>query len=262
MYYYQYEAYFLFGDISLRLEPSYFQMASLLMWFTAILTFGLLVFSAIANKRGRVLGCLAAIAAPFGAYGANQVVSNFAMLDFGFFNYKATSTVSLEDAINKLSTRISEEFVERILFSPYFIWGIIWSVVIAFATLIILVYSIVAIKSRRGKILALFAMIIAIVRFILIAPVQPFSIIAGFFKIDILEYSTALQLLWIALFFLAWALPALLLAFQALICLVNRAKDALLDAKAMADAEALANIIANAKASQSENAGAPEEPQS
>ena len=70
-------------------------------------------------------------------------------------------------------------------------------------------------------------------------------------------------LVWIAFFFIAWALPALLLALQGLICLVNKGKDAIADAKAKADAEALADIIAKAKAAQAENEEAPatEEPQ-
>ena len=258
MYYYQYEAFFFGGDISLRLSENYLRTIGGIVWLAIFAAFAMVLFSAIANKKARVLGCITAVMAPLGIYAAHQSVINYAALDFSFMGtLKATSTVSFADATRKLYEMLAEKFAERILTSPAFLSYLFWAAVVFVATIITLVYAILVIKSRRGKGLAVGAMVLVIVKFLLIGPMQTFTILANSYNIDLADLfgplATDLQLYWEVLYYGATLLPLLLIAVQALICLVNKAKDELLDAQAKADAEALANIIANYNPNVSDN---------
>ena len=228
-YYYQYEAYFMFGDISLRLGEGYAAIMGLLVALAAFAAFALVLFSAIANKKGRVFGCITAVFAPLGILAAHWSVTNYAKLDFSFMgNLKATSSVSMSDAMTKLSEKLVEEFTERILSCPEYYLFLFWSVVAGFCTIITLVYTIILLKSKKGSGLAVGAMILVILKFIFMSPIQSFTAFAGYLKIDLADLfgpiANYIQLGWETVFYAATLLPLLLIAVQALMCLLGKDK--------------------------------------
>ena len=258
-YYYYYEAFFIGGDISLRLSPNYIAFMGAIVWLAIFAAFGLVLFSAIANKKARVLGCITAVFAPLGIYAAHQSVVNYAALDFSFMGtIKATSTVSQSDAISKLYEMLAEEFIERIVSHPAFLAYLFWAVVLGISTIVTLVYAILLIKSRRGRGLAVGAMVAIIVKFILIGPMQSITTLANAANLDLTDIygplAADIQLFWEFLFYAATLLPLLLIGIQALLCLVNKKKDDAADAaKAEAATIAQAQVDVNINYNPNQN---------
>lgn len=237
-YYNVYEAYFMFGDISLRLNEGYRLIMGLLVALATVAAFALVLFTAIANKKGRIFGCITAVFAPLGILAAHQSVLNYAKLDFGFMgNLKATSTVSMNDAMTKLFEMLNERFAERILSSPAFYMYLLWSAVAGFCTIITIVYTILLLKSKKGSGLAVGAMILVILKFLFIAPIQSFTAMAGYLKLDLGALLTGnIQMLWEGFYYAATLLPLLLIAVQALMCLLAAKKEAKASVAAPAEA--------------------------
>jgi hypothetical protein len=245
-YIYTYEAYFMFGDISLRLGEGYSVIMGLLVALAAIAAFALVLFSAIANKKGRIFGCIAAVFAPLGILAAHWSVTNYAQLDFSFMGrLKATSTVSMSDAITKLSEMLVEEFTEKILSTPEYYAFLLWTVVAGFCAIITIVYTIILLKSDKGNGLAVGALILVILKFIFMSPIQSITAFAGYIKLDLVDLfgpvANYIQLGWETAYYAATLLPLLLIAIQALMCLLGKKKKAtapVVDAPAEAVAEA------------------------
>ena len=240
--YYVYEAYFLFGDISLHLNHLYNVVASILMVLATVLTFALLLCSAIMNKRARVFGIITAIMAPIGAIAAHLTVTSYASLDFSFTqNLKGTSSVSMSDAMTDLFSQFTEQLTERVATSPMFLLFPVFAGLVGFASIFLIVYTALLIKSKKGKGLAIASMIIVILRFLFLSPLQTITIVGNYLNLGIDSLGSMIQLVWIVFFYAAWLLPILFVGIQGILNLVNAKKEKAAALAAEAEAPAVVN---------------------
>ena len=190
----------------------------------SIVAFALVLFTAIAIKRARPYGIVVALAQPVGLYAAMKIVQQYAQIDFSCLAITKYSSISLDDAMNKLNEAIAQAFTEQIL--PKMIGMAPWLLITGIVFIMTLVYAILLFKAK-GKGLAIAAMVLTIIRFLLFSPVEQVSLL--------LEHGSAqIQTAWDLVYRLIFMLPLLLLAIQGIINLVANAKAKKAAAKAPA----------------------------
>ena len=224
-YTYSYEARFeLLGDLGVSLAPGFAGTLTAISIVVGILALALLVFTAVAVKRARVFGIIAAVLQPLGFLAGAKTLVTYASVPWDKLDGQvAYSSVSTSDAISKLMDQIKEIFIKDI--APHCAGFFIWSAVLAFVSVITVVYSILLLK-EKGKGLALSAMILGIIRFAFISPIELTTAYLGLLGLsDVMgSLGNGLQGLWSVFFTFMMFLPVLLLAVQGLIVLLKNAK--------------------------------------
>ena len=135
---YYYEAKSIIPDISLHLTEDYAAGAQKLALIMAILAFACVLFTAIAHKKARPLGIITAIAQPIGFFAAFKYVIAYGDIDFSCLSMTATSSVSLDDAMNKLREALSERLATEVF--PDLFAAIPWSLLMLTAFIITVIY--------------------------------------------------------------------------------------------------------------------------
>ena len=225
-YVYSYEAQSYISDISLHLDEAYLSTAMTMTVIFSIIAFALVMFTAIAIKRARPYGVVVAIAQPLGLFAAMKIVEVYASIDFSCMEITKYSSVSLDDAMNKLDEALADAFIENIF--PKMMGMFPWMFLLLATFVLTLVYAIMLFKVK-GKGLAIAAMIILIFKYLFMNPVEMFSLILQ-------SGSPAIQSGWDMIFRLAYLFPLCLLAIQGVINLVAAKKKGV-EAPAAAPAE-------------------------
>lgn len=236
MYYNSYEAYSIIGDISLHLDEFYAASAFGTFLVISIVAFALTLFAAIAIKRARPYGIIVALAQPVGFYATMQYVLSYAQIDFSCLEMKVTSSVSMDDAMSKLSEKLTEAFITNIV--PYIGSLVIWSLVLLCVFVMTLIYICLLIKAGYGKGLAIGALIIYILQYLFIPPVNTLPML--------LEMgNSATQGIWDIVHNFAALLPLILIAIQGIVVLVGnaKAKKTAAATAAFVAAQAAANVV-------------------
>ena len=218
MYTKTYEAHSIISDISLHLDESYAASAMIGMIIAAIAAFALTLFVAIAIKKARPFGVIVAVAQPIGLYAAMQTVLQYAKIDFSCLEITKTSSVSMDDAMNKLNTAIGEAFVQQIF--PQMLGMLIWGLVTTIVFVLTLVYVVMILKAKgkgNPKGLIIGSLVILIVKFLLVNPVEMFSLMLQ-------KGSTSVQSTWDIVFRLIYLLPLILLAVEGIVTISAKSK--------------------------------------
>ena len=226
-YYYEAKSIGMFGSKPLILDEAYAKSALIGMILFSILAFAMILLSVIFNKKARPLGVVAAIAQPVGLFAAMKCVTSFAQIDFSSLYITVTSTKSLDDAMSKLYEQVGENFVTKVL--PNMYTYILWGCLITVATIITLIYAAMLMKGK-GKALAVVALILLILRWVLLCPVEMITMFMG-------NPSQEIQAAWDVLYRVLYILPALFIGISGL---MNIKKGAAVEAPvAEATAEAV-----------------------
>ena len=224
-YVYTYEARLeLFGGVGVNLPDALLGAITAMSIVMGIIALALLVFTAIAIKRGRVFGIIAAICQPVAFLAGAKVLTNYASLPLDQLDgLVAYSSVSTSDAISKLMEMVKEIFVRDI--APKCAGVFVWAVVLFVASVLTFVYYILLIK-EKGKGLSITALILAVLRTFFVSPIELMTAGLSLLGLGALisAFGGALQTVWLAVFFGMMLLPVLLVAIQGLIVLVNNAK--------------------------------------
>ena len=239
-YYYEAKSIGMFGSKPLILDETYAKSALIGMILFSIVAFAMVLLAAIFIKKARPLGIVAAIAQPVGLFAAMKCVINFAQIDFSSLYVTVTSTVSLDDAMSKLYEQVGENFMTKVLPNMYIF--ILWACVITVCTVITLIYAAMLMKGK-GKALAVVALILLILRWVFLSPVEMIGMFIG-------DPSQDMQVLWDLVYRFLYILPALFIGIAGL---MNIKKDA-----APAVAEAVAEAAAPAEAAEATEAPAEE----
>ena len=215
MYQYTYEARSIFPNISLYLGDAY--ASTVLPWtiVIAVLAFAAALLTAIGIKKARPLGIITAILQPLGVFSAMQMVVQYGTIDFSGLVMTRTSTVSMEDAMSKLRAAYSEVFFSEIY--PKMFAFTLWSILLLAVTIVTLVYVILLFKAKKGKGLAIAALILLIIRFVCCQPVEMMSVVLG-------NGSVTIQSAWDHFYHFAYFLPLLLIGIQGIVNLVGAKK--------------------------------------
>ena len=215
MYQYTYEARSIFPNISLYLDKAY--PFDVFPWtiIMAILAFAAVLLTAIGIKKARPLGIITAILQPLGVFSAMQMVIQYGTIDFSGLVMTRTSTVSMEDAMSKLRAAYAEVFLSEIY--PKMFAFTLWSILLLAVTIVTLVYVILLFKAKKGKGLAVAALILLIIRFVCCQPIEMLSIVLG-------NGSITIQSAWDHFYRFAYFLPLLLIGIQGIVNLVAAKK--------------------------------------
>ena len=197
-----------------------------------ILSLAFIAAAAILIKKGRVFGIITAVLQPIGALAGAFSVINYAKIDFAKLNF--TVTASTQDAAwEKFYERFSEIMFEEIFagFVVYLACAAVYTLVLVLT----LVYFIMLIKAKGGA-LAIGAMVLTIIRFLVVAPINMFALIPtktlnalfgdviAIFNVNHKPIMDVLQGGWDIFFGLALLLPALLVAVQGIINILSKNK--------------------------------------
>ena len=212
---YTYEAYSKIPDISLHLTEDYAAGAQKLAIIMAILAFACVLFTAIAHKKARPLGIITAIAQPIGFFAAFKYVIAYAAIDFSCLSMKTTSSVSMDDAMSKLTTALSERLATEVF--PDLLATIPWSLLMLAAFIITLIYcgNLKKDATTKGGGLAVTALILSIVRYVLFAPINNFALLLG-------NGTAETQASWDPIYYLFGIIPLALLAIKGILALTSK----------------------------------------
>ena len=210
---YYYEAKSIVPDISLHLSADYASKASTLVAIMSILAFACVLFTAIAVKKSRPIGIIAAIAQPVGFFAAYKYVLTYSTIDFSCLATTVTSNVSLDDAMNKLRELLAERIATEIM--PGILATIPWTMLMLASFIFTLAYA-GSIKKNAGKggALATVALILTIVRYVLIAPTNNLALFLG-------NATTTTQTSWDPIYYICCLIPAVLLAIKGILVITS-----------------------------------------
>ncbi len=251
---YYYEAKSIIPDISLHLTEDYAAGAQTLAIIISILAFACVLFTAIAHKKARTLGIITAIVQPIGIFSAFKYVMAYSAIDFSCLAMTVTSTVSLDDAMSKLRTALSEKLATEVF--PDLFATIPWSLLMLAAFIMTVIYAAVLKKDTTtgGKGLAVTAMILAIVRFVIFQPTNNFALFLG-------NATAETQASWDPVFYIFTMIPLVLLAIKGILALTSRKASPVAEAPA-AEAAPVAETVAAPVAEAAPAAEAPAEEES
>lgn len=202
------------GDISIGMPDGYWIFLTIASIVLGIVAFALALFAAIFIKRARPLGVIVAIAQPVGFIAAALSFIFYTETDFsglGITFYGSTTGDAILNVFEHLWMYLVDDTLGQFL--GYAIAVIVYQAV----ALLTLIYFISLFKAPKGKGLAVFAFIVALLRFVFMGPVE---IITLAFDLKYFE----IQAVWNILFNLALLLPLFFVALQAIINAVHNAK--------------------------------------
>ena len=211
---YYYEAKSIIPDISLHLTEDYAAGAQTLAIIMSILAFACVLFTAIVHKKARTLGIITAIVQPIGIFSAFKYVMAYSAIDFSCLAMTVTSKVSLDDAMSKLRAALSEKLAEEVL--PDLFATIPWSLLMLAAFILTVIYAGMLKKDTTGgKGLAVTALILSIVRFVIFQPTNNFALFLS-------KATAETQASWDPIFYIFTMIPLVLLAVKGVIVLTSR----------------------------------------
>ena len=254
--YYYYEATSTINNINLSLSDTYNILSIVSVVLCALIAFALILFTAIATKRGifaTIYGVFTALVQPVGFVAAWQIVASYGRVDFSGLEMTVTSSISTEDAMSKLTEKMGEVMLSEIF--PQLVWCILWIVVLAIVSIITLVYFILLIRGQK-KVFPIVATVLLVVRHFCMSPLEILTIFLGISN----EW---IQFAWDTLFRGAMLAPFLLIALQGVFAIVTRVKEKRAAEKAaLEEAQAaLAELEANENADENGEAPAAAEVQ-
>lgn len=234
---YTYEAYSKIPDISLHLTEDYASGAKTLLIIMSILAFACVLLAAIAVKKARPLGIAVAIAQPIGFFAAFKYVIAYSAIDFSCLSMKTTSSVSMDDAMNKLTEMLTERIMTDIF--PGLATTFVWSFLMLAVFIMTVIYAAMLKKDTgKGKGLAVAALIISIVKYVLIAPTNNFALFLG-------GATTETQASWDPIYYIFSLIPLILIAVKGILVLTTPKEAPVAEAPA-AEAAAEAAPVAEA----------------
>lgn len=211
---YYYEAKSIVPDISLHLSDDYAASAKSLLIIMSIIAFACVLISAIAVKKTRGFGIVVAIAQPLGFFAAYKYVLGYSQIDFSCLATTVTSSVSLDDAMNKLRETLTVRITEEIM--PGLLAITPWSFLMLAAFVMTLIYAGMLKKDAgKGKGLAVAALIITIVKYVLFAPINNFALLLG-------NATTETQTSWDPIYYLFSILPLVFIAIKGILVLTSK----------------------------------------
>ena len=210
---YYYEAKSIVPDISLHLSEDYAAGAKTLLIIMSIIAFACVLVSAIAVKKTRGFGIVVAIAQPLGFFAAFKYVLGYSQIDFSCLATTVTSNVSLDDAMNKLRETLTVRITEEILPGMFAITP--WTLLMLAAFILTLIYAGMLKKDAgKGKGLAVTALILTIVRYVLFAPINNFALLLG-------NANTQTQTSWDPIYYIFSIVPLVLIAIKGILVLTT-----------------------------------------
>ena len=198
--------------MNLLLDPTYKTIAIILTVLLSLTAFALTLFTAIAVKRGRVMGIIASLFQGLGLIVAQAMVFSFASIDFS--NYHVIATASTKDAAEtKANEMLMEAFLEHPPYGLYIYSAL--SLVLAFCFLMSLIYFGFLFASR-GRACGIIAFIVAMLTMVFVTPVNVFLAWLNWLDMS----SLVCQYVQDAVFRTLYMLPSLLISIQGIINLV------------------------------------------
>ena len=209
MYSYYYEAKSIVPDISLHLAEDYAAGAQKLMIIMSIIAFACVLIAAIAHKKSRPIGIIAAIMQPVGFFAGFKYVLAYSEIDFSCLGMTVTSSVSLDDAMNKLRETLSERIATDIM--PGLFATMPWSLLMLASFIFTLVYVAIIMKDKnsRGKGLAVTALILSIIRYVFFSPINMFALFLG-------NATSTTQTSWDPVYYIFCMIPIVLIGIKGL----------------------------------------------
>ena len=212
-YYYEYSHEYQFTEaMNLALDDKYKIIAIVLTLLLAAVAFALTLFTAIAVKRGRVMGIIASIFQGLGLIVAQAMVFSYSTVDFSHYHVKAVAS-SAAAAEEKANQMLMDAFAANIPYG-YFIY-VALSLVLVFCFLMSLIYFGFLFASR-GRACGIIAFIVAMLTMVLVPPVN--VVLSWLDWLDV--GAQTCQYVQDAIFRTLYMLPSLLISIQGIINLV------------------------------------------
>lgn len=194
----------LLGGMNLRLTAEYLTTSMIMTIIVGLLCVACFVLAVIFIKKARVLGGIVAGLQLVGIYAAYQSVVSYAAIDFRSF-YAIGTGSTYEEASQNAMNQLLDTYMEA---APSMAMSYVWSFLMLASAVMTLIYTTKLMKAK-GKLLAVFALILSIVRIVL-----PAVNMSGLFTTGL---SMAAQESWDVVYRFIYILPAILIGIQALI---------------------------------------------
>ena len=213
-YYYSYEATSELRGFGLAVDEAYVASANRAAIILAIISFALLLFTAIAIKRGRVFGIITAVIQPISIFAATKTVLSFAAIDFSSLEITVTGS-SKADAMDKLENMLADAMIEEIF--PQMVPLIGWATLLVMTIVVTFIYFLVISKAKL-KGLAIVSVIFTGIRFFM-CPIEFIGLVSS-------SATQAVQSGWDVAYRFVFLLPAILVAIQGIVNLIESKKAA------------------------------------
>ena len=215
----QYEAYVQQGILSsLKLDESYARLSMIGAIVVGILCMIFIALAVVFIKKNRPMGIVAAIAQPIGIVASAKCVTSFAAINFErLYSLKATSSVSMDDAMNKLYEKMGEVFMEEMF--PDFMAYMIWAAVLTVTTVLTLIY-ICSLFGTKAKTFAVVSLIFIILRWVM-PPIDMLNLYREIFPLYGDLEMQMVQTVWDVVYRFIYVLPPLFIGIAGLTCIKN-----------------------------------------
>ena len=201
-------------SLDLKLSASYTDSALTFALIVGFIAMALLLFNAIAVKRGRVYGIIVACLQPIAMFGAHSALVSYANVDFSKLIVSATSKISMQDAMDKMEEKLAQNIQEYIL--PELFGFIFWSIVLLGIAVMTFIYFILLFKVKKLKVMPILALVLGIIRVLTLSVDM-----AGIFTANATQ---AGQETWDIVYAVIILLPMVLVAIQGLVHLLTKNK--------------------------------------
>ena len=192
------------SKMNLNLTDQYVRNALIFTILVALVCVACFVVALVFMKKARVLGGIVAGLQFFGIFAAYKSVISYSKIDWTQF-YAVGTGSTYEEASNNAMSKLMETYMKA---APTMIMSYVWSFVIIIASVLTIIY-LVKVSSQKGKILAILALVLVIVRIFM-----PTVSLLGIFSTGL---SVGGQVAWDFAYRFVYMLPALLVAVQALL---------------------------------------------
>ena len=192
------------SKMNLNLTDQYVRNALIFTILVALVCVACFVVALVFMKKARVLGGIVAGLQFFGIFAAYKSVISYSKIDWTQF-YAVGTGSTYEEASNNAMSKLMETYIKA---APTMIMSYVWSFVIIIASVLTIIY-LVKVSSQKGKILAILALVLVIVRIFM-----PTVSLLGIFSTGL---SVGGQVAWDFAYRFVYMLPALLVAVQALL---------------------------------------------
>ena len=192
------------SKMNLNLTDQYVRNALIFTILVALVCVACFVVALVFMKKARVLGGIVAGLQFFGIFAAYKSVISYSKIDWTQF-YAVGTGSTYEEASNNAMSKLMETYIKA---APTMIMSYVWSFVIIIVAVLTIIY-LAKVSSQKGKILAILALILVIVRIFM-----PTVSLLGIFSTGL---SVGGQVAWDFAYRFVYMLPALLVAVQALL---------------------------------------------
>ena len=240
--YYEYQAKSMISDMTLYLKEGYAEKALIGTIWASVFAFIFVLIAAIAIKKARPLGIIVALMQPVGLYSAMRTVLAYATIDFSSLEMTVTSKVSMDDAMSKLYEKLGEKMLSDVF--PGVLAMTPWLLLSLTTFIMSLVYFInISKKPTPGSGLAKAALIITIIKYVLVSPIETFSLLLE-------KGSSTIQSAWDVVFHLLYLIPLLFIMIQGIVNFSANAKAKKQPEVAAVESDAAETIIVSDSAEE------------